>query len=96
MLTAVQHIQLNKLIRPGGSITLTIGSVFHKPIAGTLWVFYYQERSPYKWNWSLGWSLISGVAGACEASTRGLALDLKPVRVNTVYVRLLLCSRFSL
>ncbi|KAG8729800.1 hypothetical protein FRC11_007982 [Ceratobasidium sp. 423] len=31
-----------------------------------------------------GWGLLSGVTGALEASTRGLAVDLKPIRVNTI------------
>ncbi|KAF8596554.1 NAD(P)-binding protein [Ceratobasidium sp. AG-I] len=31
-----------------------------------------------------GWGLVSGVAGAVESATRGLAMDLKPLRVNTV------------
>ncbi|KAG8734261.1 hypothetical protein FRC10_011808 [Ceratobasidium sp. 414] len=56
----------NGLINPGGSITLTIGTVFNRPIPS--------------------WGLVSGVAGATESTTRGLALDLKPTRtrVNTV------------
>ncbi|CAE6442149.1 unnamed protein product [Rhizoctonia solani] len=31
-----------------------------------------------------GWSLINGMVGAVESSTRGLAVDLKPIRVNTI------------
>ncbi|CAE6430890.1 unnamed protein product [Rhizoctonia solani] len=31
-----------------------------------------------------GWGLISAVVGAVESSTRGLAIDLKPIRVNTI------------
>ncbi|KAG8719857.1 hypothetical protein FRC09_010502 [Ceratobasidium sp. 395] len=31
-----------------------------------------------------GWALVSGVAGAMESATRGLAMDLKPIRVNTI------------
>lgn len=31
-----------------------------------------------------GWSVVSAVAGAVESLTRGLAVDLAPVRVNTV------------
>ncbi|KAJ1305395.1 hypothetical protein OPQ81_000410 [Rhizoctonia solani] len=31
-----------------------------------------------------GWGLASGMTGALEASTRGLAVDLKPIRVNTI------------
>ena len=27
-----------------------------------------------------GWGLVSGVAGAIESATRGLAMDLKPLR----------------
>ncbi|CAE6480130.1 unnamed protein product [Rhizoctonia solani] len=30
------------------------------------------------------WGLISGLVGAVESSTRGLAIDLKPIRVNTI------------
>jgi NAD(P)-dependent dehydrogenase (short-subunit alcohol dehydrogenase family) len=31
-----------------------------------------------------GWSVVSAVAGAVESLTRGLALDMAPIRVNTV------------
>ncbi|KAG9087641.1 hypothetical protein FRC07_012771 [Ceratobasidium sp. 392] len=31
-----------------------------------------------------GWALVSGIVGAVESATRGLAVDLKPIRVNTV------------
>ena len=31
-----------------------------------------------------GWALTSAIAGAVESLTRGLALDLAPIRVNTV------------
>ncbi|CAE6507105.1 unnamed protein product [Rhizoctonia solani] len=31
-----------------------------------------------------GWGLISGLVGAVESTTRGLAIDLKPIRVNTI------------
>ena len=31
-----------------------------------------------------GWSLLVGVAGAIDAVTRGLAIDLAPIRVNVV------------
>ncbi|KAH8112589.1 short-chain dehydrogenase/reductase SDR [Phellopilus nigrolimitatus] len=51
-------------IRPGGSITLTIGSVIAKPHPS--------------------WSLMAGVIGAVDSLTRGLAVDLAPVRVNVV------------
>ncbi|CAE6480136.1 unnamed protein product [Rhizoctonia solani] len=37
-----------------------------------------QYRSPP------GWALLSGITGALEASTRGLAVDLQPIRVNTI------------
>lgn len=33
---------------------------------------------------SPGWSVLAGVGGAVEALSRGLAVDLKPVRVNLV------------
>ncbi|QRW26283.1 Enoyl-(Acyl carrier protein) reductase [Rhizoctonia solani] len=61
---AAQHIHKNKLINPGGSITLTIGTSVYRPIPG--------------------WGLVSGLAGAVESSTRGLAIDLKPIRINTI------------
>ncbi|CAE6445052.1 unnamed protein product [Rhizoctonia solani] len=64
VIIAAQHIYKNNLIKPGGSIVLTIGSVQFRPISG--------------------WSLVSGVVGAVESSTRGLAIDLKPIRVNTI------------
>jgi len=51
-------------IRPGGSITLSIGSVVVKPRPT--------------------WSLLAGVTGAVDSLTRGLAVDLAPVRVNVV------------
>ncbi|KAK9834491.1 hypothetical protein WJX74_002854 [Apatococcus lobatus] len=53
-----------KLIRPGGSITMTSGTIALKPIKD--------------------WAIATGVAGATESLTRGLALDLAPIRVNTV------------
>ncbi|KAG8744347.1 hypothetical protein FRC10_010327 [Ceratobasidium sp. 414] len=31
-----------------------------------------------------GWALVSGIVGAVESATRGLAVSLKPTRVNTV------------
>ncbi|KAG8713580.1 hypothetical protein FRC08_013085 [Ceratobasidium sp. 394] len=31
-----------------------------------------------------GWALVSGVVGAIESATRGLSVDLKPIRVNTI------------
>ncbi|KAL5524400.1 hypothetical protein ACEPAF_9540 [Sanghuangporus sanghuang] len=51
-------------IRPGGSITLTIGILLVRP--------------------RKGWSLISGVVGAVDSLTRGLAVDLAPIRVNVI------------
>ncbi|EJD02541.1 NAD-binding protein [Fomitiporia mediterranea MF3/22] len=51
-------------IKPGGSITLTIGAVIAKP--------------------SKGWSLVAGIMGAADSLTRGLAVDLAPIRVNVV------------
>ncbi|KAG8680926.1 hypothetical protein FRC11_001813 [Ceratobasidium sp. 423] len=64
VIVAAQHIYKNNLIKPGGSIVLTIGSVQYRPIPG--------------------WSLVNGFVGAVESSTRGLAIDLKPIRVNTI------------
>ncbi|KAL5489714.1 hypothetical protein ACEPAI_4546 [Sanghuangporus weigelae] len=51
-------------IRPGGSITLTVGSVVVKP--------------------RKGWSLAAGLMGAVDSVTRGLAVDLAPIRVNVI------------
>ncbi|CAE7174617.1 unnamed protein product, partial [Rhizoctonia solani] len=31
-----------------------------------------------------GWTMMIGPGGAIESSTRGLAIDLKPIRVNTI------------
>ncbi|CAE6385670.1 unnamed protein product [Rhizoctonia solani] len=31
-----------------------------------------------------GWGVINGVVGAVESATRGLAVDLKPIRVNAI------------
>ncbi|KAG8728607.1 hypothetical protein FRC12_021627, partial [Ceratobasidium sp. 428] len=31
-----------------------------------------------------GWGFFIGIAGAVETATRSLALDLKPLRVNTI------------
>ncbi|KAF8598533.1 NAD(P)-binding protein [Ceratobasidium sp. AG-I] len=57
---AAQFAHENKLINPGGSITMTMGTTFRRP--------------------SPGWALVSGLVGAIEGATRGLALDLKPIR----------------
>jgi NAD(P)-dependent dehydrogenase (short-subunit alcohol dehydrogenase family) len=51
-------------IRPGGSITLTSGTVGVRPVPGA--------------------ALASAGSAATEGLTRGLALDLAPVRVNAV------------
>ncbi|CAE6519733.1 unnamed protein product, partial [Rhizoctonia solani] len=64
VITAAQHIYNNKLINPGGSIIMTIGTSHYQSLPG--------------------WGLLSGVIGAVEGSTRGLAVDLKPIRVNTI------------
>ncbi|KAF8603585.1 NAD(P)-binding protein [Ceratobasidium sp. AG-I] len=64
VLNAAQHIHTNGLVRPGGSFTMTIGTVQARPLPG--------------------WGFFSGVVGAVETATRGLALDLKPLRVNTI------------
>jgi GMP synthase PP-ATPase subunit len=55
-----QHIYKNNLIKPGGSITLTIGTMHQRPLPGR--------------------GLASGVIGAVESTTRGFAIDLKPIR----------------
>ncbi|KAG9123178.1 hypothetical protein FRC07_000142 [Ceratobasidium sp. 392] len=31
-----------------------------------------------------GWGYLLGAVGAVETATRGLAIDLKPIRVNTI------------
>ena len=31
-----------------------------------------------------GWGMVTGIGGALDSSTRGLAVDLKPIRVNTI------------
>jgi hypothetical protein len=54
------HIHKHGLVRPGGSLTMTIGTAQARPIAG--------------------WGFYLGAAGAVETATRGLALDLKPLR----------------
>jgi len=64
VLNAANHIHTNGLVRPGGSLTMTIGIVQARPIAG--------------------WGFFAGAVGAVETATRGLALDLKPLRVNTI------------
>lgn len=51
-------------IRPGGSITLTSGTIGVRPVRGA--------------------ALASAGAAATEGLTRGLAVDLAPVRVNAV------------
>lgn len=51
-------------IRPGGSITLTSGTLGVRPAPGA--------------------ALLAAGAGAIEGLTRGLAVDLAPVRVNAV------------
>ncbi|KAF8598539.1 NAD(P)-binding protein [Ceratobasidium sp. AG-I] len=63
-LNAAHHIHTNSLIRPGGSLTLSIGAAQTRP--------------------QPGWGFGLGAAGAVETATRGLALDLKPLRVNTI------------
>ncbi|KAF8752761.1 Enoyl-(Acyl carrier protein) reductase [Rhizoctonia solani] len=60
LVTAAQHIYKNNLMRPGGSITSTIGTTCDRPLPG--------------------WSLLSGPVGAVASVTRGLAVDLKPIR----------------
>ncbi|CAE6486696.1 unnamed protein product [Rhizoctonia solani] len=64
VIIAAQHIYKNKLINPGGSITLTIGTVYQRPLDG--------------------FGAVTGLIGSVESSTRGLAIDLKPIRVNTI------------
>jgi NAD(P)-dependent dehydrogenase (short-subunit alcohol dehydrogenase family) len=85
----------NAKIRSGGSLTLTIGELhtnihlIHRPAAisesfacvflGSVIV------KPHK-----TWSITSGVVGATDSLTRGLAVDLAPIRVNVIspgYVR---------
>jgi len=61
---AAQFAHKNNLIKTGGSLIMTMGNSFNRPLPG--------------------WALISGVVGAVESATRGLAIDLKPNRVNTI------------
>lgn len=51
-------------IRPGGSITLTSGTIAVRPMPGS--------------------ALMAAGASATEGLTRGLAVDLAPIRVNAV------------
>ncbi|KAG8698634.1 hypothetical protein FRC09_007121 [Ceratobasidium sp. 395] len=64
VVTAAEYIHKHKLIHPGGSITLTLGTAQTRPLPG--------------------WGLINGVMGAVESSVRGLAVDLKPLRINAI------------
>ncbi|KAG8715961.1 hypothetical protein FRC09_016157 [Ceratobasidium sp. 395] len=64
VLNAANHIHHHKLVRPGGSLVLTIGTAQQRPIAG--------------------WGFFVGGVGAVETATRSLAVDLKPLRVNTI------------
>ncbi|KAG8770816.1 hypothetical protein FRC12_004031, partial [Ceratobasidium sp. 428] len=64
VLNAANHIHKHKLIRPGGSLVMTIGTAQQRPIPG--------------------FGFFIGVAGAVETATRSLAVDLKPLRVNTI------------
>ncbi|KAG8778473.1 hypothetical protein FRC12_024977 [Ceratobasidium sp. 428] len=64
VLNAANHVHKHKLIRPGGSLTFTIGTAQQRPISG--------------------WGFFIGAVGAVETATRSLALDLKPLRVNTI------------
>ncbi|QRV95199.1 Enoyl-(Acyl carrier protein) reductase [Ceratobasidium sp. AG-Ba] len=64
VLNAANIIRKNQLIRPGGSFTMTIGSLQQRPIPGV--------------------GFFIGVVGAVETATRALAVDLKPLRVNTI------------
>jgi len=52
------------LINPGGSVTMSVGTVVRKP--------------------AKGWAMTAAVAGAVESITRGLAVELAPIRVNTI------------
>jgi NAD(P)-dependent dehydrogenase (short-subunit alcohol dehydrogenase family) len=52
------------VIRPGGSIVLTNGTIGRRPMKG--------------------WSVTASIAGALEALTRALAVELAPIRVNCV------------
>ena len=65
---AVKHAA--RTIAQDGSITLTDGTVAHRPRKGS--------------------ALSTAMAGAVEHLTRGLAVDLAPVRVNAVCPALIL------
>jgi NAD(P)-dependent dehydrogenase (short-subunit alcohol dehydrogenase family) len=60
--TAVKHAA--PLLRPGGSIVLTSGTIGVRPAPGA--------------------ALTAGGAAAIEGLTRGLAVELAPIRVNAV------------
>lgn len=79
---ALQAAQSAK-IRPGGSITFTAGIFLslRRPMivrltggcSGSV------LAKPAK-----NWTFIAGGAGALDGITRGLAVDLAPIRVNTI------------
>ncbi|KAK3191875.1 hypothetical protein K4F52_001918 [Lecanicillium sp. MT-2017a] len=47
------------------------------------------------WRPIAGWSVVSGVGASVEGLARGLALDLKPVRVNNVVLGAILTQLFD-
>ncbi|KAG8693160.1 hypothetical protein FRC09_010694 [Ceratobasidium sp. 395] len=64
VLNAANHIHKHGLLRPGGSLTMTLGILQARPLPG--------------------FGYLLGTAGAIETATRSLALDLKPIRVNSI------------
>ncbi|KZP00528.1 NAD(P)-binding protein, partial [Calocera viscosa TUFC12733] len=63
-LISAKYVTQKGYINPTGSITMTIGSSFRKPLKG--------------------WVMAAAVTGAIDGLTRGLAVQLAPIRVNTV------------
>jgi len=63
-LISAKYITTKGYINRGGSITMTIGSSFSKPMKG--------------------WAMAAAVTGAIDGLTRGLAVELAPIRVNTI------------
>jgi len=63
-LISAKYTAQKEYIKPGGSITMTIGSSFRKPMKG--------------------WVMAAALTGAVDGLTRGLAVQLAPVRVNTI------------
>ena len=69
-------------IRPGGSITFTIGGLYYMNIRHISDNVIYTGAvvvRPVK-----GWTLGAALTGAVDSFTRALAVDIAPIRVNVV------------